>query len=98
MYKIQRENYEAAEDYLLGYDPDGFMRYNTVMDVKEAVESMLETFKRHPDSSFVSCGAILLLCDEDDYVTIHVNPAYRYREVKDYFKYPLKDKESFELV
>ena len=98
MYKIQRENYEAAEDYLLGYNPDGFMRYNTVMDVKQAVESLLETFNRHPDSSYVSCGALLLTCDEEDCVVIHVNPAYRYREVKGYLKYPLKPEEPFELV
>ena len=98
MFKIQRENYEAAEDYLLNYEPPGFMHHKTPEDVKKAVESMLESFKRHPDSSYVSCGALLLTCDEEDYVVIHVNPAYRYREVKGYFKDPLKDKESFELV
>lgn len=98
MYQIQKENYRACEDFLLSYKPAGFMLYETPEDVKTAVESMLESFKRHPDSSYVSCGAILLTCDEEDYVTIHVNPAYRYREVKGYFKYPSKPTQSFDLV
>ena len=98
MYKIQKENYEACKDFLLTYKPTGFMLHETPEDVEKAVQSVLESFRRHPDSSCVSCGAIMLTCDEDNYVVIYVDPAYRYREVHDYFKQPLKPKQSFELV
>ena len=98
MYYIQKENYKACEDYLLNYKPAGFVLYETPEDVEKAVQSMLDSFQRHPDSSYVSCGAIMLTRDEEDYVVIYVDPAYRYREVHDYFKQPLKPKQSFELV
>lgn len=98
MYYIDKESYYACEDYLLSYKPDGFSSYKTPEDVKKAVEELLESFNQHPDTCLISSGGILLLHVEDDYFELYVSPEYRYREVKSYFKCPLKPKSSFELV
>ena len=97
-YTISKENYKAAENYLLSFTPEGYAKYPTVKKIKESIESMLEAFDRSPDTSSVACGGLLLLCDEDDQVTIYVDPEYRYREVKNDFFTPTAPESKFELV
>jgi len=96
-YTIFKENYKAAENYLLSYAPEGFMKYPSQGSVKDAVEELLESFDRHPDTSYVACGGLMVMCDEENFITIYVDPKYRYKAIQPYYG-TAEPKATFELV
>lgn len=73
MYKIQRDSYEAAKQFLLQHSCPGFRYFVDEDDVVRFIQSLLTSLD-NTGGSWTSCGGLLVMVEDDNYVSLYVEP------------------------